>query len=256
MRRMLCLCNTCLLYTRVIQKDRVYPILNNWYDDKSKMKTVVEDRRSSRCLGDYWWSWLGCTPKKMETVSDRPDVLGDRWICEESASGFVQTQNELVNGLCVWHWILFCVDWSLLNIHLFGGGEFILLLNALLWDVRAQRLYIDGHQSHGVNCLCGMLRCSDQGFCWKAKSCGWWSMRCLCGIALCNVDSRASHPSCEPETGEDIREGMHFLLARSGVSGFTRPDEFDLCGCCCCEAPRIYQSIRDRWSHSLLICAP
>ena len=28
---MLCLCNTCLLYTRVIQKDRVYPILNNTY---------------------------------------------------------------------------------------------------------------------------------------------------------------------------------------------------------------------------------
>ena len=156
MRRMLCLCNTCLLYTRVIQKDRVYPILNNWYDDKSKMKMVVEDRKSSHRLGDYWWSWLGCTPKMRETVGDRPDVLGDRWICEESASGFVQTQNELVNGLCVWHWILFCVDWSLLNIHLFGGGEFILLLNALLWDVRAQRLYIDGHQSHGMNCLCGM----------------------------------------------------------------------------------------------------
>ena len=34
---------------------------------------------------------------------------------------------------------------------------------------------------------------------------------------------------------------MRFFLARSGISGFTRPDEFDLCGCCCCEAPRIYQ---------------
>ena len=33
----------------------------------------------------------------METVGDRPDVLGDRWICEvQGASGFVQTQNELV----------------------------------------------------------------------------------------------------------------------------------------------------------------
>ena len=53
MRRMLRLYNTYLLYTRVIQKDRVYPILNNWYDDKSKMKTVVEDRKSSRRLGDY-----------------------------------------------------------------------------------------------------------------------------------------------------------------------------------------------------------
>ena len=153
---MLCLCNTYLKYMRIIRKDRVYPILNNWYDDKSKMKTMVEDRKSSRRLGDYWWSWLGCTPKKKETVGDRPDVLGDGWICEESASGFVQTQNGLVNGLCVWHWILFCVDWFLLNIHLFGGGEFILLLNALLWDVRAQRLYIAGYQSHGMNCLCGM----------------------------------------------------------------------------------------------------
>ena len=37
----------------------------------------------------------------------------------------------------------------------------------------------------------------------------------------------------------DLREGLRFLLAKSGVSGFTRPDEFDLCGCCCCEAPRI-----------------
>ena len=173
MRRMLCLCNTCLLYTRVIRKDRVYPILNNWYDDKSKMKTMVEDRKSSRRLGDNWWSWLGCTPKKMETVGDRPDVLGDRWISGVlGASGFVQTQNGLVNGLCVWHWILFCVDWSLLNIHLFGDRKFILFLNALLWNARAQRLYIDEHQSHGMNCLCGMLRCSDQGFCWKAKSCG------------------------------------------------------------------------------------
>ena len=170
MRRMLCLCNTYLKYTRVIRKDRVYPILNNWYDDKSKMKTMVEDRRSSHRLGDYWWSWLGCTPKKMETVGDRPDVLGDRWICEvQGASGFVQTQNELVNGLCVWHWILFCVDWSLLNIYLFGGGEFILLLNALLWDVRAQRLYIDGHQSHGMNCLCGMLRCKWSRLLLKSK---------------------------------------------------------------------------------------
>ena len=35
-----------------------------------------------------------------ESVGDRPDVLGDLWVCEESASGFVQTHNELVNG-CV-----------------------------------------------------------------------------------------------------------------------------------------------------------
>ena len=30
---------------------------------------------------------------------------------------------------------------------------------------------------------------------------------------------------------KDLRENMRFLLARSGVSGFTRPDDFDLCGC-------------------------
>ena len=66
-----------------------------------------------------------------------------------------------------------------------------------------------------------------------------------------NVNSRASHPGGEPKTGEDIREGMHFLLAKSGVSGFTRRDEFDLCGCCCCEAPRFDWTIRVRWSHSL-----
>ena len=33
---------------------------------------------------------------------DHLDVLGDRWIGEvQGASDFVQTQNELVNGLCV-----------------------------------------------------------------------------------------------------------------------------------------------------------
>ena len=119
------MCNTYLKYTRVIRKDRIYPILNNWYDDKSKMKTMVEDRRSSRRLGDNWWSWLGCTPKKMETVGDRPDVLGDGWICEESASGFVQTQNGLVWTVCLTSDFILC-DW---------------------------------YRLHSVNCLCGMLRC-------------------------------------------------------------------------------------------------
>ena len=128
MRRMLCLCNTFIIYTRVIQKDRVYPILNNWFDVVSKMKTVVEDQKSSRRLDNYWWSWLGCTPKRRESVGGRLDVLGDRWICEvQGASGFIQTQNELVDGWCVWHWISFCV--------------------------------IDGYRLHGVVCLCGMLRC-------------------------------------------------------------------------------------------------
>ena len=133
-----CVCVTFVFNIRgLFGKTGFTPILNNRFDDKSKMKTVVEDRKSSHRLGDYWWHWLGCIPKRRESVDDRPDVLGDRWICEESASGFVQTQNGLVNGLCVWHWILFCVDWFLLNIYLFGGGEFILLLIALLWDVRA-----------------------------------------------------------------------------------------------------------------------
>lgn len=45
--------NTCLLYTRVIQKDRVYPILNNYIGDESRMKTVIEDRWSSHRLDDY-----------------------------------------------------------------------------------------------------------------------------------------------------------------------------------------------------------
>ena len=125
-------------------------------------------------------------------------------------------------------------DWSLLNIYLFGGGEFILLLNALLWDVRAQGLYIDGYQSHGVNCLCGMPKWQyDQGFCWKAKSCGWWSKHGLCGIALCSIDSRASHPGCEPEMGEGCREGMRFFQARV-VSVTYQPWHlytFHLCGC-------------------------
>ena len=49
---------------------------------------------------------------------------------------------------------------------------------------------------------------------------------------------------------------MRFLLAKSGVSGFTRPDEFDLCGCCCCEAPRLDRTIRVRWSHSLAHLRP
>ena len=140
MRRMLCLCNTYLKYTRVIRKDRVYPILNNWYDDKSKMKTVVEDRKSSHRLDDYRWSWLGCTPKRMEIVGGRPDVLGDGWICEESASGFVQTQNGLVNGLCVWHRI-----YSVWHANMQWSG--LLLKSKVLW----------WWSKHG---LCGVALCN------------------------------------------------------------------------------------------------
>ena len=84
---------------------------------------------------------IGRHPEIWIMSGDRPDVRGDRWVCEVySASGFVQTQNGLANGLCVWHWNSFCA--------------------------------IDNHQLHGVNCRCGMLRCNDQGFYWKAKSCG------------------------------------------------------------------------------------
>ena len=157
----------------LFEKTELILISNNWPTIKGRRW-----RRLSK-TGDLHLVWMvtevliGRHPEIWIMSGDRSDVRVDRRVCEVfSASGFVQTQNGLVNGLCVWHWILFYVDWSLLNIHLFGGGEFILLLNALLWNARAQRLYIDGHQSHGMNCLCGMLRCSDQGFCWKAKSCG------------------------------------------------------------------------------------
>ena len=54
----------------------------------------------------------------------------------------------------------------------------------------------------------------------------------------------------------DLREDLRFFLARSGVSGFTRPDEFDLCGCYCCEEPRLDRTIRVRWSHTLAHLRP
>ena len=168
MRRMLCLCNICFNIRVLFGKSRFTPILNNRFDDKSKTKTLVEDRKSSHRLGDYWWSRLGCTPRMTETVGDRPDVLGDR----PNMRGPLSRIGHMGRGIrclrfrsapertCKWTVCLtldfsLC-DWFLLNIYLFGGGEFILLLNALLWDVRAQRLYIDGHGSYGVNCLCSM----------------------------------------------------------------------------------------------------
>ena len=78
-------------------------------------------------------------------------------------------------------------DWSLLNIYLFGGGEFILLLNALLWDVRAQRLYIDGYQTHGVNCLCGMPKWQLIEASVEKQSLVVMIKARPCGVALCNV---------------------------------------------------------------------
>ena len=95
-----------------------------------------------------------------------------------------------------------------------------------------------------------------QGFCWKAKSCGWWSKHSLCGVSLCNVYFASFTPGMNQKRETDLREGMRFFLVRSGVSGFTRPDEFDLCGCCCCEAPRFDRTIRVRWSHSLARLRP
>ena len=150
-------------------------------------------------------------------------------------------------------------DWSLLNIYLFGGGEFILLLNALLWDVRAQRLYIDRYQSHGMNCLCGTLSCMDQGFCWKAKSCGWWSKHGLCGVTLCITWIREPHTSVWVKNGiVTAGRARRFFLARV-VSVTYQPWHlytFHLCGCCCCEAPRLDRTIRVRWSHSLARLRP
>ena len=37
----------------LFRKSGFTPILNNRFDDMSKMKTVVEDRKSSHRLGDY-----------------------------------------------------------------------------------------------------------------------------------------------------------------------------------------------------------
>ena len=92
----------------------------------------------------------------------------------------------------------------------------------------------------------------------KSKVLWWWSKHSLCGTTLCNVNSRDLHPGCEPITGEDLREGMRFFLARV-VSVTYQPWHlytFHLCGCCCCEAPRFDRTIRVRWSHSLARLRP
>ena len=45
---------------------------------------------------------IGRHPEIWIMSGDRPDVCGDRWVCEVfSASGFVQTQNGIVNVDCV-----------------------------------------------------------------------------------------------------------------------------------------------------------
>ena len=123
-------------------------------------ESTIRSRRWRRWLKtDLHLVWMvtdvliGRHPEIWIMSGDRPDVRGDRWICEVfSASGFVPTQNGLVNGWCVWHCIpLYCILWSLLNIYLFGGGEFMLLLNALLWDIWAQRLYIGRNQWYDMD---------------------------------------------------------------------------------------------------------
>ena len=99
-----------------------------------------------------------------------------------------------------------------------------------------------------VACLSGKW----SGLLLKSKVLWWWLKHRLCGVALCIMWNREPHTPVWTRNGrKDLREGLRFLLSRSGVSGFTCPDEFDLCGCCCCEAPRFDRTIRVRWSHSL-----
>ena len=161
--------------------------------------------------GNSWWS-SRCTWRSMDMRCTR---------CLRFHSDPARTCKWTV---CLTLDFILC-DWFLLNIFLFGDRKFILLLNALLWDVRAQRLYIDGYQTHGVNCLCGMPKWQyDQGFCWKAKSCGWWSKHSLCGTALCNVDSQASHLGISQKWDRDCRECTTFLSSYGWCQHFTSPD--------------------------------
>ena len=50
---MLCLCNICFNIRGLFGKDGFTSILNNQFDDMSKLKTVVEDQKFSRRLGNY-----------------------------------------------------------------------------------------------------------------------------------------------------------------------------------------------------------
>ena len=53
-RGVCCDCVTFVYYIRgLFGKAGFIPILNNQYDEKSKMMTVVEDQKSSHRLGDY-----------------------------------------------------------------------------------------------------------------------------------------------------------------------------------------------------------
>ena len=76
----------------------------------SNNRPTIEIRRGRRWskTGDLHLVWMvtevliGRHPEIWIMSGDRPDVRVDRRVCEVfSASGFVQTQNGLVNGLCV-----------------------------------------------------------------------------------------------------------------------------------------------------------
>ena len=85
-----------------------------------------------------------------------------------------------------------------------------------------------------MNCLCGMLSCMDQDFCWKAKSCGWWSKHGLCGAALCITWIREPHTSVWVKNGiRTAGRARRFFLALV-VSVTYQPWHsytFHLCGC-------------------------
>ena len=85
-----------------------------------------------------------------------------------------------------------------------------------------------------MNCLCGMLSCMDQGFCWKAKSCGWWSKHGLRGAALCIMWIHEPHTSVSVENGiVTTGRARRFFLALV-VSVTYQPWHlytFHLCGC-------------------------
>ena len=106
-----CVCVALVYYIReLLRKTGFIPF---WITE-STIRNRRWRRRSK--TGDLHLVWMvtevliGRHPEIWIMSGDRPDVRGDRWVCEVySASGFVQNQNGLVNGLCVWHWNSFCV---------------------------------------------------------------------------------------------------------------------------------------------------
>ena len=110
-------------------------------------------------------------------------------------------------------------DWFLLNIYLCGGGEFILLRNALLWDVRAQGLYIDGYQTHGVNCLCGMPKWQMIKASVEKQSLVVDDQSTTYVAALCITWIREPHTSVWVKNGiVTAGRARRFFLASGGVS--------------------------------------